>query len=176
MTIEAAAGDPNQVQASIPCPVPPEQRPLREYDQLLRSWFFVWPSGQPRALFRPLLISWLLALGPSLLVSSGSLSLRHDPPRLLLAAAAAALLLPLFLLLRQWLGWSYVQRRLVAIEVAYEESGWYDGQIWEKPVAWRQQDLLVATHQVNPVLRRLRRVILFTVALLLAGTGLCQAF
>ncbi|MEI7665953.1 MAG: CGLD27 family protein [Synechococcaceae cyanobacterium ELA263] len=164
------------MQASIPCPVPPEQRPLREYEQLLRSWFFIWPSGQPRSLFKPLLISWLLALGPTLLVSSGSLSLRHDPPRLLLAAAAAALLLPLFLLLRQWLGWSYVQRRLVAIEVAYEESGWYDGQIWQKPVAWRQQDLLVATHQVKPVLQRLQRVILLTVALLLAGTGLCQAF
>ncbi len=158
------------------CPVPPEQRPLREYDQLLRSWFFVWPSGQPRALLRPLLISWLLALAPSLVVASGSLSLRHDPLRLMLAGAAAALLLPLFLLLRQWLGWSYVQRRLLAIEVAYEESGWYDGQIWEKPVAWRQQDLLVATHQVRPVLRRLQQALLLTVALLLAGTGLCQAF
>jgi hypothetical protein len=173
---EAAGGDPSQVQAAIPCPVPPEQRPLREYEQLLRSWFFVWPAGQPRGLFKPLLISWLLALAPSLLVSSGSLSLRHDPVRLLLAAAAAALLLPLFLLLRQWLGWTYVQRRLVAIEVDYEESGWYDGQTWQKPLAWRQQDLLVATHQVAPVLQRLQRVILFTLALLLGGTGLCQAF
>jgi hypothetical protein len=173
---EAAGGDPGQVQAAIACPVPPEQRPLREYEQLLRSWFFVWPAGQPRGLFKPLLISWLLALAPSLLVSSGSLSLRHDPVRLLLAAAAAALLLPLFLLLRQWLGWTYVQRRLVAIEVDYEESGWYDGQTWQKPLAWRQQDLLVATHQVAPVLQRLQRVILFTLALLLGGTGLCQAF
>jgi len=176
MTTEAAAGDPNQVQASIPCPVPPDQRPLREYDQLLRSWFFVWPSGQPRSLLKPLLISWLLASAPSLLVASGSLSLRHDPPRMVLAAAAAALLLPLILLLRQWLGWSYVQRRLVAIAVEYEESGWYDGQVWEKPVAWRQQDLLVATHQVKPVLQRLRRTILITLVLLLVGTGLCQAF
>ena len=176
MNAEAAGGDPGQVQAAIACPVPPEQRPLREYEHLLRSWFFVWPAGQPRGLFKPLLISWLLALAPSLLVSSGSLSLRHDPVRLLLAAAAAALLLPLCLLLRQWLGWTYVQRRLVAIEVDYEESGWYDGQTWQKPLAWRQQDLLVATHQVAPVLQRLQRVILFTLALLLGGTGLCQAF
>lgn len=175
MNPEAAAGDPGQIQASMACPVPPEQRPLCEYEQLLRSWFFVWPSGQPRALLKPLLISWLLALAPSLLVASGSLNLRHDPLRLLLAGAAAALLLPLFLLLRQWLGWSYVQRRLMAIDVAYEESGWYDGQIWEKPVAWRQQDLLVATHQVTPVLRRLQQALGLTVALLLAGTGLCQA-
>ncbi|MCX5947794.1 MAG: CGLD27 family protein, partial [Cyanobacteria bacterium] len=58
----------------------------------------------------------------------------------------------------------------------YEESGWYDGQVWEKPVAWRQQDLLVATHQVKPVLQRLRRTILITLVLLLVGTGLCQAF
>jgi hypothetical protein len=127
-------------------------------------------------LLKPLLISWLLVLAPSLLVASGSFSLRHDPPGMLLAGSAVALLLPLLLLLRQWLGWTYVRRRLLATAVVYEESGWYDGQIWEKPLAWRQQDLLVAIHQVTPVLTRLQRAILVTVGLLLAGTGLCQAF
>ena len=176
MSGDAATGDPGQVQASIPCPVPVEQRPLQEYEQLLRSWFFIWPSGQPTMLLKPLLISWLLVLAPSLLVASGSFSLRHDPPGMLLAGSAVALLLPLLLLLRQWLGWTYVRRRLLATAVVYEESGWYDGQIWEKPLAWRQQDLLVAIHQVTPVLTRLQRAILVTVGLLLAGTGLCQAF
>ena len=57
----------------------------------------------------------------------------------------------------------------------YEESGWYDGQVWEKPVAWRQQDLLVANHEVRPVLQRLQKAAAITVALMLAGSGLCQA-
>jgi hypothetical protein len=59
--------------------------------------------------------------------------------------------------------------------VEYEESGWYDGQVWEKPLAWRQRDLLVASHQVGPVLRRLRRGVLWILVLMGLGTGLCQA-
>jgi hypothetical protein len=91
------------------------------------------------------------------------------------AGAGAALLLPLLLLVRQWLGWSYVHRRLVAERVEYEESGWYDGQVWEKPLPWRQQDLLVARHQVGPVLQRLGRGVALVLALLLSCAGLCQA-
>jgi hypothetical protein len=87
----------------------------------------------------------------------------------------AALLLPLLLLTRQWLGWTSIQRRLVATAVEYEESGWYDGQVWEKPLAWREQDLLVATHQVRPVLERLQRALAIAAVLLLAGASLCQA-
>ena len=70
---------------------------------------------------------------------------------------------------------SMLQKRLMATAIEYEESGWYDGQVWEKPVAWRQQDLLVATHEVRPVLLRLQQAMAITAALLLAGSSLCQA-
>ena len=158
-----------------PCPVPPEQRPLEEYGQLLRSWFFSWPAGGSLPLARALLLSWLLVLPVALLVAGGSITLRHEPLRLTMAAATAAALLPLLLLSRQWLGWTYVRQRLVAETVAYEESGWYDGQEWEKPIAWRQQDLLVARFQVDPLMRRLRRGAALVAGLLLAGATLCQA-
>jgi hypothetical protein len=160
---------------TAPCPVPPEQRPLKEYSQLLDSWFFAWPAAGTASLCRALLLAWLLALGPCLLVASGSIPLRHDPPRLLAAGAIAAVLLPLLLLCRQWLGWRYVHRRLLSEKVEYEESGWYDGQVWEKPLSWRQQDLLVARHEVAPVLARLARGIAVAGAVLLAGAGVCQA-
>jgi hypothetical protein len=116
-----------------------------------------------------------LVLPVALLVAGGSLTLRHEPLRLAMAAATAAGLLPLLLLSRQWLGWAYVRKRLVAETVEYEESGWYDGQVWEKPIAWRQQDLLVARFQVDPVMRRLRFGAALAAGLLLAGAGLCQA-
>jgi hypothetical protein len=160
---------------SSSCPVPPEQRPLQEYGQLCRSWFFVWPVASWWSLLRPLLISWLVLLPVALLVASGSVALRRQLPLLVLVGAVAAVVLPLLLLLRQWLGWSYVNRRLVAERISYEESGWYDGQVWEKPLAWRQQDLLVSQHQVAPVLHRLQRTGLAVAALLLLGAGICQA-
>jgi hypothetical protein len=159
----------------MPCPVPPEQRPLQEYEQLLASWFFVWPSQDLPGLLRPLATSWLLLLPVSILVASGSWVLRHHLAQLVLAGMIAAVALPMLLLVRQWLGWKYVHRRLVSERVEYEESGWYDGQVWEKPLAWRQQDLLVAQHQVQPVLRRLQQGAALAIILALLGASLCQA-
>lgn len=156
------------------CPVPPEQRPLQEFNQLEQSWFFRWPSEGPGSLRNALAFNWLLMLPLTLLIASGSAPLRHNTPRLVIAGAVAALTLPLLLLVRQWLGWTYVQRRLISERVAYEESGWYDGQVWEKPLAWRQRDLLVARHQVRPVLLRLQSGLAITAALLLFGATLCQ--
>ncbi|MCP9774326.1 CGLD27 family protein [Cyanobium sp. WAJ14-Wanaka] len=157
------------------CPVPPEQRPLQEYEQLLASWFFIWPSRGLSGLLRALATSWLILLPITCLVTSGSWVLRHEPIKLVAIGAVAAILLPMLLLARQWLGWSYVHKRLVSEAVEYEESGWYDGQVWEKPLAWRQQDLLVAQHQVKPVLERLRQSAAMGAALMGLGAGLCQA-
>ncbi|MFN9644213.1 MAG: CGLD27 family protein [Cyanobacteriota bacterium] len=157
------------------CPVAPEQLPLEEYRQLERSWFFRWPSRGARDLIQSLGVSWLVALPAGLLVASGSWSLRHHPPRLAVAGLTVTLMLPLLLLLRQWLGWSRLHHRLCSERLEYEESGFYDGKVLEKPLAWRQRDLLVARHQVGPVLRRLRQGTLWILLLMGLGTGLCQA-
>ena len=159
----------------VSCPVPPEQRPLEEFQQLTESWFFAWPAGDQPYLNRSLIISWLLMLPLCTLVASGSWALRHDPARLVAAGAVAAFVLPMLLLVRQWLGWSYVHKRLLAEKVEYEESGWYDGQIWEKPLAWRERDLLMARHEVRPILGRLARAMAWTAGLMLGGASLCQA-
>jgi hypothetical protein len=158
-----------------PCPVPEAQRPLSLYQELVESWFFSWPCRGAGSLGRSLLVSWLVVLPLSLLVASGSVPLRHDQPRLVAAAAVAALVVPLLMLVRQWLGWTTVLRRLLAERVEYEESGWYDGQVWEKPLAWREQDWLVASHQVRPILGRLQGAMALAAALLLGGASLCQA-
>ena len=160
---------------AVACPVPPEQRPLEEFEQLSRSWFFSWPAGEFPHLRRALLISWLMLLPISTLAASGSWTLRNDPARLVAAGAVAALVLPLLLLMRQWLGWTYVMKRLLAETVDYEESGWYDGQIWEKPLSWRERDLLVARYEVRPILGRLGRAMALATGLMLGGASLCQA-
>ena len=159
----------------VSCPVPPEQRPLEEFQQLNDSWFFAWPAGDQPYLSRSLTISWALMLPLCILIASGSWTLRDDPPRLVAAGAVAALVLPLLLLVRQWLGWTYVMKRLLAEKVDYEESGWYDGQTWEKPLSWRSQDLLVARHEVRPILGRLSRAMAAAAGLMLGGASLCQA-
>jgi hypothetical protein len=142
---------------TVSCPVPPEQRPLEEFQQLSESWFFSWPTGVSSSLRRSLLISWFLMFPFSALVASGSWTLRLDPPRLIASAAVASLV------------------RLLAECVDYEESGWYDGQTWEKPLSWRERDLLVARHEVRPILSRLARAMALSAGLMLGGASLCQA-
>ena len=160
---------------AVSCPVPPEQRPLEEFRQLCQSWFFSWPTQQPSSLSRWLISSWVLMLPVCTLVASGSWTLKQDPPRLVAAGAVAALVLPLLLLVRQWLGWTYVMQRLLRETVDYEESGWYDGQTWEKPLSWRERDLLVARHEVRPILGRLGRAMATAAGLMLVGASVCQA-
>jgi len=74
----------------------------------------------------------------------------------MLAAAAGASLLLGLTLLRLYLGWSYVRDRLRSEAVFYEETGWYDGQLWQKPPEEKAKDHLVVTYQVQPILQRLR--------------------
>ena len=77
---------------SVACPVPPEQRPLEEFQQLTESWFFSWPAGaNPRLRWR-LATAWLLMLPVCTLIASGSWTLRGDPPRLVMAGSVALVL------------------------------------------------------------------------------------
>ena len=73
--------------ATISCPVPPDQRPQEEFTQLSQSWFFAWPRHRQIDLDKALLLSWLLIVPLTVLIASGSWSLRHDPLRLVLAVA-----------------------------------------------------------------------------------------
>ena len=154
----------------VSCPVPPEQRPLEEFQQLSESWFFSWPTGEVSSLKRSLLISWLLMLPLCTLVASGSLTLKADPPRLVVAGAVAALVLPLLLLVRQWLGWTYVMQRLLSESVDYEESGWYDGQVWEKPLVLKEKESLIASIEVKPILKNLIQI--FSIISVIALSGI----
>ena len=156
------------------CPVPMEQRPLQQYEELAGSWFFRWADPDTLTCLKPFAVCWLLNLPICVLIASGGVALQQHPARMVAAGMVAALTVPLLLLVRQWLGWTFVLRRLMAETIEYEESGWYDGQIWEKPLTWRQQDLLVARYQVRPLLHGLRELMALFTALLLAGSTVCR--
>ena len=163
-----------EVAVNSVCPVPIEQRPLQQYEELSNSCFFGWADPDVLTCLKPLGVCWLLNCPLCVLIASGSVPLQQHPLRMVVAGMVAALALPLLLLVRQWLGWTFILRRLLATTIEYEKSGWYDGQRWEKPVEWRQQDLLVARYQVRPLLHGLRESMALLAALLLAGAALCR--
>ena len=142
-----------------PCPVPEEQRPLNEYQDLKESWFFGWALCDRWAYFRPLLLWWSLSwvmFGP---ISAVSYMPTRQPVQFVLFAAIGSSVIPVLALLRLYLGWNYVKSRLLNTTVFYEESGWYDGQIWAKPAEVLMQDRLIVTYQVQPILHRLTRTL-----------------
>ncbi|MGK7928623.1 MAG: CGLD27 family protein [Spirulina sp.] len=152
------------------CPVPEEQQPLNEYEQLKESWLFNWAVQTPLKYIRKLAwvwgLGWLVA-GP---IASSSFPPGKYPLNFTLAAAGGSLIFVVLLLFRLYSGWSYICDRLYRETVTYEESGWYDGQIWEKPAAVLQRDRLVVTYQVKPVLHRLKKTLAVLAAFVALGS------
>ena len=60
--------------------------------------------------------------------------------------------------IRLYLGWNHVFKRLNSESVEYEESGWYDGQVWLKPLALKERESLIASNEVKPILKNLIQI------------------
>ncbi len=139
-------------------PIPPDQQPLNEFNELKASWFFAWGSAVGWAFWRIVLFVWL---GWAVMAVPLSLA-SFDPQRhfwqFLAATFAGASIGLAFILLRLFLGWSYVYDRLNSSTIIYEETGWYDGQKWEKSGLELTQHRLIANYQIAPILQRLRSV------------------
>tara|TARA_B100000945_G_C20100947_1_gene465849 strand:+ start:82 stop:579 length:498 start_codon:yes stop_codon:yes gene_type:complete len=153
------------------CPVPLNQRPLNEFKSIRDSWIISWPFLERSTFYRKLTYSWLLITPISLTISCGSDYLKNNIFELTFVSFTASLAFPLLILIRQWLSWIYIYKRLNSENIEYEESGWYDGQTWEKPIEWRAKDLLIAKHQIKPILNHLKVMIIallsFTISSLL---------
>ncbi len=152
------------------CPVPLNQRPLNEFNNIRDSWIISWPLQERSFFYRNLLYSWIIFMPISLTVSYGSNYLKNNIIDLTFISVTASLIFPILLLFRQWLSWIYIYKRLNSENIEYEESGWYDGQIWEKPVDWRAQDLLIAQHQVRPILDHIEMITFIFLAVFFIST------
>jgi len=156
------------------CPVPFEQQPLNEYRELSESDFFRWGTIDVSLYIRKLLWVWAwgwLVAGP---VAAVSFPFAKYPVKFALTASAGAAFFVVLMLIRLYIGWGHVRSRLANPTIFYEESGWYDGQVWEKPVEVLTQDRLIVTYQVQPVFQRLNRTFAVLGGVALAGAIVWQ--
>ena len=65
-------------------------------------------------------------------------------------------------------------QRLTSEKVEYEESGWYDGQVWEKPLVLREKEILIASIEVKPILRNLIQILSIISVIVLSGILIFQ--
>ncbi len=149
------------------CPVPAEQQPINQYQDVSESWFYGWGSRDLGGYLKPVVTLWLVGWTVAGPMAAASFAPAKYPLFFGLSAAMGALVLPLLALLQLYVGWAHVGGRLRQTTVPYEESGWYDGQLWVKPEEVSNRDRLIVDYQVQPVLQRVRRT-LGAIALLLA--------
>ena len=150
------------------CPVPSEQQPVNEYEELNSSVFFRSCTLEWGEYITKLAwiwsLSWLVA-GP---VAAASFAPYKYTAQFILYGTAAALVGVVLAVVRLYLGWFYVYDRLASSTIFYEESGWYDGQTWTKPTEILTRDRLIVTYQIKPILQRLQITFGLLVGLLVA--------
>ncbi len=156
------------------CPVPKDQRPLNEYKKLKESNNFFWCIQDKNSYIQFLSFLFILSFLLSafiLLISSFSLS---NIKYFSISSILVALLIVTIFCLRSYLGWQYIYSRLMEATVAYEESGWYDGQVWIKPPEILLQDRLIGTYEIYPGLQRLEKTFVFLFILFVALVSLAR--
>jgi len=155
------------------CPVPKEQQPTNEFIELSKSKIFSWPKS--KKLFSIILIKfWLVTFILFLLISSGSIYFKAFLLKYILLSLLSSLSIPLLITIRLYLGWNHIFKRLNSEKVEYEESGWYDGQIWIKPLNLKEKESLIASLEVKPILKNLTQISSFILIIFLSGILIFQ--
>lgn len=88
------------------CPVPVEQQPINEYQDMRESWYYSWGSRDLAGYLKPIVVLWLLSwlfAGPT---AAASFHPAKEPLLFGLSAAMGAFTLPLLALIQLYIGWA----------------------------------------------------------------------
>ena len=155
------------------CPVPKNQQPTNEFIELSKSKIYSWPKSKKSFLFI-LFKFWVGTFILFIVISSGSVYFETTKLKYILLSLFCSLSIPFLLSIRLYLGWNHVFKRLISEKVEYEESGWYDGEIWIKPVNLKEKESLIALLEVKPILKNLIQILSLILGFALFGVLLIQ--
>ena len=157
------------------CPVPKEQQPTNEFIELSKSSIFSWPKTK-KSLFLVLIKFWVASFLMFLIISSGSIYFKTSLFKYILLSFFSSLSIPFLISIRLYLGWNHIFKRLTSEKVEYEESGWYDGQVWIKPLVLKERESLIASNEVKPILINLIQIFSIISVFGLSGILLFQYY
>jgi Conserved in the green lineage and diatoms 27 len=148
------------------CPVPKEQQPINEYQELQSSGFFGWAKlSLARYIIKLVWVGIWSSIVTAPLVEA-SFSIAKFPIQFAICTIGGCLIFVAMAAVRLYVGWIHIKQRLNNETVFYEESGWYDGQTWIKTPEILARDRLLVSYEVQPIIQRLQ----FTFAVLLVMT------
>ena len=154
-------------------PVPINQQPTNEFIELSKSIIFSWPKTK-KSLINVLIKFWIGSFVLFLIISSGSIYFKTYILKYTLLSFFSSLSIPLLISIRLYLGWNHVFKRLNSERVEYEESGWYDGQVWIKPLVLKEKESLIASIEVKPILKNLIQILSLIIIFALIGILIFQ--
>jgi hypothetical protein len=138
------------------CPVPREQQPINEYQELQNSWFFGWVKLELGKYITKLLWVGIWSLIITAPLAAASFPFAKYPIQFGICAIAGSSIFVMLAIARLYLGWIYVKNRLYGESIFYEESGWYDGQTWIKTPEILTRDRLLVSYEIQPILKRIQ--------------------
>ncbi|KAG2496446.1 hypothetical protein HYH03_005670 [Edaphochlamys debaryana] len=151
--------------------VPKDQRPVNQLTELKNDPLYSWGSLEladyVKRLWGVYAFFFAFVGGP---IAYQTFEPTQQPIEWFLSGTTGALLVVAVVVIRIYLGWSYVGDRLLSAAVPYEETGWYDGEMFVKPPEVLMRDRLLGTYEVRPVLAKLRTTLLGSAAALLASS------
>jgi hypothetical protein len=138
------------------CPVPEEQKPINEYIGLTENFFTRWTTLSTSNYQKKIRQFFLFCFS---ITSIFQLSHFQGIYYLLewivenLWWTTCILLFFLLIILSQWY---QLAKRFQEARLVYEEASWYDGQIWEKPLAIIKNDNLIRNQKIQPIIERIQ--------------------
>lgn len=152
----------------VACPVPKEQRPINEYMKLVQSNFFNWPLLSQINLKIKIRRTFILVFILLLPFSTLFFDFTKFPLKFLLVNSTESFFFILLIIIRLFVSWHYIKQRLNESTIFYEESSWYDGQIWTKSKNILFQEKFIYKYQVLPILKKINYILLETFSLFLS--------
>jgi hypothetical protein len=133
------------------CPVPDDQKPIYQYIQLREGPFSSLPLLEDKKYQKNLFFIFLFFFLLSCFFNNSFFN-HFEIILQNLLIANCFLSFFLFVLFRRWVD---VQDRFNNSRVFYEESSWYDGQSWEKPIMILKNDKLISSQKIQPIIEKI---------------------
>jgi hypothetical protein len=157
------------------CPVPKEQQPINEYQELQTSWFFGWAKLDPTKYIAKLIWVGIWSTLITAPLSAASFPIAKYPIQFGIWTICGSSIFVGLAAMRLYLGWIHVKNRLYDEAIFYEESGWYDGQTWQKTPEILARDRLLVSFEIQPILKRIQLTFLTLLGIISIGAGLWWA-
>ena len=142
------------------CPVPEEQKPINEYIGLKESFITGWTTLSKKSYEKKIVNTFLMYFCITCCIQFSQFKGTYYILEWILENFWwTTLFFSLFflVLLSRWVE---IEKRFYEARLFYEEASWYDGQIWEKPLAVIKNDNLIRNQKIKPIVERIKKSLL----------------